>query len=433
MTTPTPTKLALIVVEMARAGRFAEIRELFSPTLRPMVTPAVLQTAWEHELGEKGEITAIGEARSEPSGPVAVVRVLISCEHGSLTLVASVAGDGLLAGVELAGPEASEPETWGPPGYVDPARFVEEEVTVGDGPHAVPGTLSCHRCPGPHLAVVLLGGSGPLDRDETVGRNRPLEDLAWGLVSRGVAVLRFDKATFSHPDEVREAPSFTLEDEYVSHATAAVELLRHRRAIDPDALFLLGHSLGGTVAPRAAASSGSVGGLVILAGDAQPLQWAIVRQTRYLAGPQPDQATASKPAIAALVEQARRVDSDELCTSTPSSDLPLGVPAPYWLDLRSYEPVAVAASLECSILLLQRGRNYQASVDDNLVRWQTGLAGHPDVTVRVYPADNHLIFSGSGPSSPVEYEPAQHVDEALVADIAAWLAAHAASPHGRAS
>ena len=54
MTTPTPTKLALIVVEMARAGRFAEIRELFSPTLRPMVTPAVLQTAWEHELGEKG-------------------------------------------------------------------------------------------------------------------------------------------------------------------------------------------------------------------------------------------------------------------------------------------------------------------------------------------------------------------------------------------
>ena len=88
MTTPTPTKLALIVVEMARAGRFAEIRELFSPTLRPMVTPAVLQTAWEHELGEKGEITAIGEARSEPSGPVAVVRVLISCEHGSLKLVA---------------------------------------------------------------------------------------------------------------------------------------------------------------------------------------------------------------------------------------------------------------------------------------------------------------------------------------------------------
>ena len=239
-----------MVVEMARGGRFAEIRELFVPALRPMVSPAALQATWEHELDQKGEITAIGEPRSEPSGPITVVRLPISCEHDGLTLVASVSGAGLLAGLQLAAPEASEPPApWEPPDYADPASFDEEDVTVGDGPLAVPGTLSLPRRPGPHLAVVVLAGSGPLDRDETMGRNKPLRDLAWGLATCGVGVLRFDKVTFAHPGEVKQAPGFTLADEYLPHATAAVELLRHHLDVDPTRVFLLGHSLGGTVAP----------------------------------------------------------------------------------------------------------------------------------------------------------------------------------------
>ena len=49
------------------------------------------------------------------------------------------------------------------------------------------------------------------------------------------------------------------------------------------------------------------------------------------------------------------------------------------------------------------------------------FAGLPDVTIRVFPADNHLFFPGSGPSEPAEYEPAQHVDDAVIADVAQWI------------
>ena len=69
---------------------------------------------------------------------------------------------------------------------------------MGSGPLAVPGTLSLPRQRGPRPAVVLLGGSGPVDRDETIGRNKRLKDIAWGLASAGVAVLRFDKVTCAH-------------------------------------------------------------------------------------------------------------------------------------------------------------------------------------------------------------------------------------------
>ena len=73
---------------------------------------------------------------------------------------------------------------------------------VGSGPLAVPGTLSLPHQSEPRAAVVLLAGSGPMDRDETIGRNKPSKDLAWGLASRGVAVLPFDKVTNAHPGEV---------------------------------------------------------------------------------------------------------------------------------------------------------------------------------------------------------------------------------------
>ncbi len=425
----TPTEIGLAVVELARDGRFAEIRDLFAPQLRPMVAPEALQAAWVTELERRGPVTSVGEPVSEAAGAgMLVVKVPILCEHGALTVVVSVTEAGQLAGIQLAPPEAAEPTApWAPPAYADPAAFRELDVTVGSGPLAVPGILSLPLRPGPHPAVVLLGGSGPLDRDETIGRNKPLKDLAWGLATSGVAVLRFDKVTFAHPAEVKQAVSFTLADEYLPHAAAAIGLLRRHLGVDAERVFLLGHSLGGTVAPRVAAAEPSVAGLVLLAGGAEPLQWAMVRQVRYLASLDPETAAASEPGIEKLVEQARRVDSEGLSAFTPSSELPLGVPAAYWLDLRAYDPVAVAASLERPILVLQGGRDYQATVEDDLGRWKAGLAGRPDVTVRVYPSDNHLFFCGSGPSSPAEYEPAQHMDPAVVADVAQWLTAPSGS------
>ncbi len=80
------------------------------------------------------------------------------------------------------------------------------------------------------------------------------------------------------------------------------------------------------------------------------------------------------------------------------------------------------------MLILQGGRDYQATVADDLARWKVALAGCPDVTIRIYDHDNHLFFPGTGPSSPSEYEPAQHMDPAVIADIASWLTKVASNP-----
>lgn len=315
------------------------------------------------------------------------------------------------------------PPVWTTPPYADPDRFTELDITVGAGRHAVPGTLSVPRDRTAVPGVVLLSGGGPFDRDETSGANKPLKDLAWGLASRGIAVLRFDKATFTH-SEVAAAPDLTMTREYVPDAVDAVDRLARQPEVDPERIFLLGHSMGGKVAPLIAAAHPAVSGLVILAGDTQPMHHAAVRVVSYLASAVPDQVPPSL--VETFSRQAALVDSDELTPATPASELPFGLPAPYWLELRDFDPVAVAATLDRPMLILQGGRDYQVTVADDLTRWRSGLAERPDVDIRVYDADNHLFFPGAGPSTPAEYEPPQHVDPAVVTDIADWL--HSARP-----
>jgi dienelactone hydrolase len=423
MTSTAPQTVALAILDLARAGQFAEIRERFTVGLRPMITAEALKAAWDTEIARRGPVTSIGTPTSEQADTQAViVKVPVRFERGELTLLASVIATGELAGLQLTPADAAQPPaSWEPPPYADPERFDEQEITLGDDPLAVPGALTLPKAAGPLPALVILGGSGPVDRDGTIAKSKPLKDLAWGLASRGVAVLRFDKVTYAHPDQVKADRTFTVADEYLPHAVAAIRLLRTHPGVDAERVFLAGHSLGGTVAPRVAGAVPSVAGVIILAGGTEPLQWAAVRQLRELASLDPATAAASQPAIDAMTAQAERVDSPDLSLDTPDDQLPFGVPAPYWLDLRNYDPVATAAALNKPILICQGGRDYQATVADDLARWQARLDGRPGVTIRLYPADNHFFLPGTGRSSPAELAAPQHLDSQLVADIDDWL------------
>ncbi len=217
-------------------------------------------------------------------------------------------------------------------------------------------------------------------------------------------------------------------------AVAAVALLRTDRTVAiPDRVFVLGHSLGGMLAPRIAGESDGVAGLVLMAAPARPLEDLVLEQTTYLAERDGTVTAEEESALAEVAEQVEAVrDLEEGAgADTPPADL-LGAPASYWLDLRDYRPAEVAAELDLPMLVLQGERDYQVTMTD-FGMWQEALGSRPDVEFRSFPELNHLMMPGEGAgetaanvdgaglSGPEDYEVAGHVAPEVVDAIAAFI------------
>jgi dienelactone hydrolase len=389
----------------------------FTPEMQKALPPDKLKSVWESVLDRFGPFEKVVGTRSESHKPHEIVFVTCQFERGKLD-VRLVYSEKKLGGLQFVPPKPAV-EYKSPP-YVHADRFKAREVTVGaDTPWPLPGTLNMPVGEGAFPAVVLLHGSGPHDRDETIGPNKPLRDLADGLASRGIAVLRFEKRTRQHGARMLDTP-VTIKEEVLDDALAAVLLLRQTPGIDPKRIYVLGHSLGAMLAPKLATLDPKLAGIVVMAGSARPLEDVIVDQVTYLAKLSGEAESVALEKVNQLKEKAARVKDSKLSPETPAKDLPLGVPAAYWLSLRGYDPPAVAATLSMPVLVLSGERDYQVPTADWEL-WQKALNGKPTVTMKRFAGLNHLFMEGSGPPNPAEYDKEAHVAEAVVDAIAGWM------------
>jgi dienelactone hydrolase len=322
--------------------------------------------------------------------------------------------DAALAG----GPKAAE---YHPPDYTAPSSFGEQQVTVGAGTDwALPAMLTVPAGKGPYPAVVLVHGSGPNDRDETLGPNKPFQDLAWGLASQGIAVLRYEKRTFAYRGKLGTLANLTVKEETIDDALAAVALLRRTPNIDPKRIFVLGHSLGGMLVPRIGlADKGDIAGFVIFAGATRPLEDEWVRQYEYIYSLDGQLTSKEQAEIdgykrqAALIKQLTTADAGR-------KELLLYVPPSYWLDLRGYSPPEAALRLKQPLLILQGERDYNVTMD-SFHDWERGLAKRANASFKSYPKLDHLFLEGTGPATDADYVRPRNIPRYVVDDIAVWI------------
>jgi predicted dienelactone hydrolase len=250
--------------------------------------PDKLAEFWKQVPAHMGAFKRQTAARRDQFGGYEVA--LITCEFEKVTLDARVVFDKekKIAGFQFV--PSLPPAKYEPPSYADPAKFDEREVTVGgSGDWPLQGTLTVPKGAGPFPALVLVHGSGPNDRDETIGPNKPFQDLAWGLASRRIAVLRYEKRTRIYGPKLVADPKFallTVKEETVDDALDAVRLLRSTDRIDRRRIFVLGHSLGGMLIPRIALAGKDldIAGFIVMAGLTNPLPETYLRQMTYLLG-----------------------------------------------------------------------------------------------------------------------------------------------------
>lgn len=304
------------------------------------------------------------------------------------------------------------------PDYVKMNSFTEKDVQIGKGEWVLPGTLTIPKSETPVPLVILVHGSGPNDKDETIGPNKPFKDIAWGLASNGIATLRYDKRTLVFANKITS--SITVKEEVLDDVISAVEFAKNLKEIDANKIYIIGHSLGGMLIPKIAQLTPKTAGFIIMAGAALPLEDLILKQFKYIFLLDNKLSVEEKRQLDELGVQTAKVKDISLSSQTPSTELPLGIPADYWLDLRDYKPAFAAQNIKKPVLILQGERDYQVTLDD-FELWKKALKDNKNVVFKLYPKLNHLFIEGEGNSTPMEYKTAGHVAGYVILDIVDWI------------
>ena len=410
------TQAGRAAVERLVKGDFAALTASFDEKMRAALPEDKLRAAWAGVQTQAGAFKQMREAQVAIKGEYQVVLIPTEFEKATADIQIAFNAAGQIAGLNIR-PSAPAGFTDAP--YVS-ADVSARDVTIDAGGWPLPGVLAVPPGPGPFPAVILVHGSGPGDRDQTIGPNKPFRDLALGLASRGVAVLRYDKRTRAHGGKMASSPQLTVKEEVIDDVIAAIALLRTTEGIDPKRIFVAGHSLGGMLIPRIAGAAGAdVRGVIVLAGAVRSLEQSIADQTRHLALADGKISPDEQPMVdeaAALVARVQTLKA----TDPPITFAGTTAPASYWVDLRGYDPPAAAQKIKLPMLILQGERDYQVTMED-FAKWKAAVGMRADVALKSYSALNHLFIASTGPSGPAEYMRPGHVSEEVVRDVAAWV------------
>ncbi len=398
-----PASVARKSLDAMLAAKYSDASQAFTPDMKTAY-PEASMGGLGARIKSFGALQKIDDPTVQKIGPNTIVVLPAHFANENINFRYIVNQNGQIAGMFLL-PGAI---AWHSPAYSKPGAFTERAVTVGTD-WKLPGTLTVPAGAGPFPGVVLVQDSGPHDRDETVYGNKVFRDLAEGLSSRGIVVLRYDNRRKVYPART-DTSGFTVEQEAVDDAVQAAAVLRQQKEVAPKRVYLVGHGLGGYVAPRIAVKDGKLAGIVLLAANVRPLEDLMVQEAVTLGLPA-NQVTMIK-AAAAKVKGLEQQDSD----APPI----LGRQVSYWLDLKGYDPSADAAKLSIPILILQGERDFQVPMQD-FAMWKTALASHKNATLKSFPALNHIFVAGEGKSTAAEYQKAGHVDPQVIQEIAAWV------------
>ncbi len=340
-------------------------------------------------------------------------------------------------------PELNRPQT-----PKKPHPYREEEVAYENAKAniRIAGTLTIPGGKGPFPAVLLIAGSGPADRDESILGHKPFLVLADHLTRQGIAVLRVDKRGCGKTTGTLRGSGM---EDFASDALASVKYLKSRPEVDAKRIGLVGHSEGGSVAPMVAVQTPAVSYLVLLGAQGIPFHDLLVMQDgteAKAAGKTEEQVELIRgfsrrfytlvlqSQDASQIERETKALYDTLTdaekkaldwpnlggTQSLSWALRPGTREALRFDVRPY-----LRQVRCPVLALNGGKDSQVPPKENLggIERELKAGGNSRYTIRELPGLNHL-FQTCGTGAFSEYVKIEETMSALaLRAISDWITA----------
>lgn len=396
--------------EWLQTGKADSVLLYSTPQVKAQLKAAALNQIWAQLQAQGGKLTDVRPWKVVSTSGYHVCERILVFERARLQLNIVLSPENLLAGLNFVPAPAEEEETTAGSEQEeadddsDDVAFTERDCVVKHGQVELPGTLTIPAGEGERWPVVILvHGSGPQDRDETIGPNAPFRNLAHGLALRGIAVVRYDKRTKVYGARTAEVSGgkLNLDTEAVDDALAAARLVAQLPEIDAEQVYIVGHSMGGTLVPRMAERARQEGvklaGVVGIAALARPFEQAVESQLAYIAE---TQGTDCEQARKQAAEGAKQMMSQ--------------LPESYRKALADYNATRTAAGLGAyRMLFVQGGHDYQVTKED-LDLWKAALGANPQAEFAFFPSLDHFLRSLPEMAKPNDYrKPGTTAPEAI--------------------
>ena len=306
--------------------------------------------------------------------------------------------------------------------------MMEERIVIGENTkYPLNGLLTLPAdVATPVPAVVFVHGSGASNMDEKVGKLTPFKDLAQGLARHGIASVRYDKRSFAHGFKMLRDKSLevTVKTETIDDAILATELLKKDPRIAPERVFIIGHSMGGMLAPRIDAEGGNYAGLIIMAGSPRKLEEIILDQNeaalRSTKGIVNWIVKKQVEKFAAMFGGMYQLSDEE----AKKRKMGGGTTLYYFKEMGEHPASGYLLTTGKPILILQGEKDFQATAEKDFAAYKQLLDRKENVTFRLYENLSHAFVPsvyGDIMKAKQEYNVEQHISEEVIADIANWI------------
>jgi dienelactone hydrolase len=392
--------------EWFQQEKFDSIYSLFDAEMKRKLDVSKIEGVWEQFVMMYGNVSSSDELKVEEVKSHFVTKRSVKLEKGKITLSVNFDSLAQIAGLFIRPGEI--PYT--PADYVNAELFTELRIEYGGILVKNSGRLSIPKSKTPMPVVIIVPGSGGIDKDCSIGPNKIYKDLAWGLASKGIAAFRYDKKTHQYLNKLLEDDSlgkepFTVENEYLQDLEEIITAIAARKEINPHPMFNKKFK--------------NIAGFISMAGTLREIPSLAIEQIEYING---SQKLASKDSIAMaeLKEKMQNSTRARIHSMTTNAQLMGPYTLDYWKYLASYYPEKLALKINKPLYVLQGQRDYQVKMIDFDI-WKKTMKDKKQVSFKSYPSLNHLFIEGKGPSMPKEYTQAGNMSEEVVNDIVNWL------------